>query len=189
MKSGLSGGKWFWFWPVEMSWLQWDFMWKVNGIGWLRVYIYILNLSFFTAERQECTCKRVRACIWERNWREEAWGDLGGMKFEGSRPAWCISSKIYSRDTPFWSGTLEVWEVSSSTLSGLVTCLIICWNIDSWKVSVNGIVAGRGTTCFTPVAVNCWPSESSSGCDVNIEYELEQADMQLEDVVISIPCP
>ena len=25
---------------------------------------------------------------------------------EGSRPEWCISSVIYSRDTPFWYGTL-----------------------------------------------------------------------------------
>ena len=25
---------------------------------------------------------------------------------EGSRPEWCISSMIYSRDTPFWLGTL-----------------------------------------------------------------------------------
>lgn len=40
-----------------------------------------------------------------------------------------------------------------------------------------------------PLSINCWPSETSSGCDVNIEYELEQADMQLEDVVITIPCP
>ena len=27
---------------------------------------------------------------------------------EGSRPEWCISSMIYSRDTPFWSGTLDI---------------------------------------------------------------------------------
>ena len=27
--------------------------------------------------------------------------------FEGSRPEWCISSMIYSRDTPFWSETLN----------------------------------------------------------------------------------
>lgn len=40
-----------------------------------------------------------------------------------------------------------------------------------------------------PLSINCWPSESSSGCEVNIEYELEQADMQLEDVLIAIPCP
>lgn len=40
-----------------------------------------------------------------------------------------------------------------------------------------------------PLSINCWPSESSSGCEVNIEYELEQADMQLEDVCISIPIP
>ena len=28
--------------------------------------------------------------------------------FEGSRPEWCISSMIYSRDTPFWPGTLDL---------------------------------------------------------------------------------
>ena len=27
--------------------------------------------------------------------------------FEGSRPESCILGMIYSRDTPFWSGTLE----------------------------------------------------------------------------------
>ena len=38
-------------------------------------------------------------------------------------------------------------------------------------------------------AVNCWPNETSSGCDVNIEYDLEKEDMELNDVVISIPVP
>ena len=41
-------------------------------------------------------------------------------------------------------------------------------------------------------AVNCWPSENGQGgCDVNIEYELEQnVDyLELEDVVITIPIP
>ena len=28
---------------------------------------------------------------------------------EGSRPERCVSSMIYSRDTPFWSGTLDIW--------------------------------------------------------------------------------
>ena len=31
------------------------------------------------------------------------------LYFEGSRPEWCISSMIYSRDTPFWSGTLDLF--------------------------------------------------------------------------------
>ena len=32
----------------------------------------------------------------------------GGRKeCEGSRPEWCISSMIYSRDTPFWSESHE----------------------------------------------------------------------------------
>ena len=40
--------------------------------------------------------------------------------------------------------------------------------------------------------VNCWPSENGQGgCDVNIEYELEQSveHLELEDVVITIPIP
>jgi len=35
--------------------------------------------------------------------------------------------------------------------------------------------------------VNCWPNEVGSKCDVNIEYSLENADMELNDVVITIP--
>ena len=30
------------------------------------------------------------------------------LQIEGSRPEWCILSMIYSRDTPFWSETLEI---------------------------------------------------------------------------------
>jgi len=41
-----------------------------------------------------------------------------------------------------------------------------------------------------PLSINCWPSDNGSGgCDVNIEYELENADLELQDVVISIPIP
>ncbi|XP_012675660.2 archain 1b [Clupea harengus] len=42
---------------------------------------------------------------------------------------------------------------------------------------------------FIPLTINCWPSESSSGCDVNIEYELQQKGLELKDVVIAIPLP
>ena len=30
------------------------------------------------------------------------------LAFKGSRPEWCISSMIYSRDTPFWLGTVDI---------------------------------------------------------------------------------
>ncbi|KAL6463794.1 hypothetical protein MHYP_G00281850 [Metynnis hypsauchen] len=40
-----------------------------------------------------------------------------------------------------------------------------------------------------PLTINCWPSESGSGCDVNIEYELQEESLELNDVVISIPIP
>ncbi|CAK1549184.1 unnamed protein product [Leptosia nina] len=41
-----------------------------------------------------------------------------------------------------------------------------------------------------PLSVNCWPSEGTGGgCDVNIEYELEQDHLVLADVNINIPMP
>ncbi|CAH0753714.1 unnamed protein product [Bemisia tabaci] len=41
-----------------------------------------------------------------------------------------------------------------------------------------------------PLSINCWPSENGQGgCDVNIEYELEHPDMELNDVSITIPIP
>ena len=30
------------------------------------------------------------------------------LYFKGSRPEWCISSMIYNRDIPFWSGNLDL---------------------------------------------------------------------------------
>ncbi|XP_078282837.1 coatomer subunit delta isoform X2 [Rhinoraja longicauda] len=43
-------------------------------------------------------------------------------------------------------------------------------------------------TCI-PLTINCWPSESATGCDVNIEYELQESSLELNDVVIAIPLP
>lgn len=42
---------------------------------------------------------------------------------------------------------------------------------------------------FVPLTINCWPSESATGCDVNIEYELQESSLELNDVVIAIPLP
>ena len=42
---------------------------------------------------------------------------------------------------------------------------------------------------LSPQTVNCWPSENDGQCDVNIEYELLQENLELNDVVISIPVP
>jgi len=41
-----------------------------------------------------------------------------------------------------------------------------------------------------PISINCWPSDNGSGgCDVNIEFELLNRELELNDVVISIPIP
>jgi len=42
-----------------------------------------------------------------------------------------------------------------------------------------------------PLSINCWPSPNGEGgCDVNIEYELENEDLgELRNVVIAIPLP
>ncbi|KAF7282821.1 coatomer subunit delta isoform X2 [Rhynchophorus ferrugineus] len=43
---------------------------------------------------------------------------------------------------------------------------------------------------FVPLLINCWPSETGDGgCDVNIEYELAHANLELADVNINIPLP
>uniref|UniRef100_T1IL15 Coatomer subunit delta n=1 Tax=Strigamia maritima TaxID=126957 RepID=T1IL15_STRMM len=43
---------------------------------------------------------------------------------------------------------------------------------------------------YIPLSINCWPSENGqNGCDVNIEYELEQEKMELNNVVVTIPIP
>lgn len=40
------------------------------------------------------------------------------------------------------------------------------------------------------LSVNCWPTPSNDGtCEVSIEYELENENVTLYDVVISIPLP
>ncbi|CAG9790080.1 unnamed protein product [Diatraea saccharalis] len=47
-----------------------------------------------------------------------------------------------------------------------------------------------GDDKMAPLSVNCWPSEGvNGGCDVNIEYELEQDHLSLSDVNINIPLP
>merc|ERR1719259_572758 len=43
---------------------------------------------------------------------------------------------------------------------------------------------------LVPLMINCWPSENNAGgCDVNIEYELEDESLELRDVEIIIPVP
>ncbi|KAI9481598.1 MAG: hypothetical protein EXX96DRAFT_567347 [Benjaminiella poitrasii] len=52
-----------------------------------------------------------------------------------------------------------------------------------WKLST------RDET-MVPLTVTCWPSPAGNGtCDVNVEYELENDELELRDVVIYIPLP
>ena len=45
---------------------------------------------------------------WIISYTQKKHFSLTWTKIEGSRPEWCISSMIYSTDTPFWSGTLQM---------------------------------------------------------------------------------
>ncbi|KAN0135631.1 hypothetical protein V8E53_006522 [Lactarius tabidus] len=43
---------------------------------------------------------------------------------------------------------------------------------------------------YIPLSINCWPTPSNDDtCDVNIEYELENENVSLYDLTISIPLP
>ena len=48
--------------------------------------------------------------------------------FQGSRPEWYISSMIYSRNTPFWSETLDL-EISVLCLKGLHGLTYVEWSL------------------------------------------------------------
>jgi len=56
-----------------------------------------------------------------------------------------------------------------------------------------GILKWRFQTqdeAFIPLNVTCWPNENASGgCDVNIDYELQDDRLELNDVVVAIPLP
>ena len=38
-------------------------------------------------------------------------------------------------------------------------------------------------------AVNCWPNDSGNSCEVNVEYELLNVNLELREVQIEIPIP
>ncbi|KAF9129776.1 Coatomer subunit delta [Mortierella sp. GBA39] len=56
-----------------------------------------------------------------------------------------------------------------------------------------GVLRWRFTTkdeSYIPLSINCWPSPSGDGTsDVNIEYQLENEEMELKNVNIIIPYP
>ena len=53
-----------------------------------------------------CTFWQVEMKFWILTNR--VWSLTKCDNFEGSWPEWCVSSMIYSRDIPFWSGTLDL---------------------------------------------------------------------------------
>ena len=52
---------------------------------------------------------------------------FGCFNVEGSRPEWCISGMIYSRDAPFWSGTLVIFHYCCLSLYVCVCFLFMVW--------------------------------------------------------------
>ena len=75
-----------------------------------------------TLHSQACTKITLsKSRLTQQSKSSEKW-----LQYEGSKPEWSISSLIYSRDTPFWSGTLEyIWNFMTISQVHL-------W---SWKMS------------------------------------------------------
>lgn len=51
-----------------------------------------------------------------------------------------------------------------------------------WRLTTNDEAA-------MPIAINCWPTETAQGCDVNVDLELQDQRLELRDVVITLPIP
>ena len=67
-------------------------------------------LSYLPCLKQSLTSTILYHFLWP--WLQlgvtlSAYSKTSRFDSEGSRPEWCISSMIYSRDTPFWSGILD----------------------------------------------------------------------------------
>ena len=72
----------------------------------LCVYMYYMFIPYLNVWQAMMFCamclfELIKKCLRSRIPR-------AGMHIEGSQPEWCISSMIYSRDTPFWSNTLDI---------------------------------------------------------------------------------
>ena len=48
------------------------------------------------------------------------------LHIEGSRPEWCISAVYHAWDTPFWSGTLDIWRFFRPT-NEIITFHLYGW--------------------------------------------------------------
>ena len=67
------------------------------------------------------------------------WGSLFWVRFlhiKGSRPEWCISSMMYSRDVPFWSETLNMWLLLNPTTE------VVTFRLRGWCMLEVFFVAG-----------------------------------------------
>ena len=95
---------------------------KCSLCVWLSVFKkYVLNILSYVFI---ATALIVHCSFWICNTTLNiflCWQCIGGdtcvgLHFEGCRPERCISSMIYSRDTPFWSVTLDLlWHVRRCT--------------------------------------------------------------------------
>ena len=80
-------------------WIIWFVFYSINLLSGrtLRGLKYFHPIPF--GERNTCSLRR-----------HGSQGYLHGrVQIEGSQPEWCISSMIYSRDAPFWSGALKIY--------------------------------------------------------------------------------
>ena len=64
-----------------------------------------MELLFFSL-----TAKQYLNQLWQQQQKTviSLYSIVVTVYFEGSRPEWCISSMIYSGDTPFWLETLDL---------------------------------------------------------------------------------
>ena len=81
-----------------------------NGAGWMESSHHWFDFSSLS-EQKPCLISSTKSRALP-------------TQCEGSRPEWRISSMIYSRDTPFWSGTLDIITNKQRMKNGYHTQLL-----------------------------------------------------------------
>ena len=92
------------------------------------------------------------------------------LHIKGYGPAWCISSVLYSRDIPFWSGTLNMWRFFQSKHRG--SHILSSWMVHGGCVFVTGIHLSRAW--MSGSFESMWWNACVDGLDLSLYPHLKE---------------
>ncbi|KAF7255572.1 hypothetical protein EG68_07669 [Paragonimus skrjabini miyazakii] len=119
----------------------------------------------------------------------------GGKSFPIEQEVGVLRWRLQTQDEsvlPITSESFRGTFAFSFVLSDMVLLIWIGFDkfVSNPSILVVFILASHYVLCFhLSHTVNCWPNEIRGGFEVNIEYELQNTELELHDVCLSVPLP